>query len=164
MSFKLKFYCVWTSSTVCQKIVLSLSSCLFTFDKIAVSPFLCLLQLFFLFWPIWPHVASAVPCCGQLCLTLCDPMDWSPQTPLPMEFSRQEYWSGLSFLLQESSQPRNQTQVSCISCIGRWVLYHCNTSDAPVMLQCSNSWNFIVSCELKFFQIFLQNFPFIKLF
>ena len=100
VSFKLKFYCVWTSSTVCQKIVLSLSSCLFTFDKIAVSPFLCLLQLFFLFWPIWPHVASAVPCCGQLCLTLCDPMDWSPQTPLPMEFSRQEYWSGLSFLLQ----------------------------------------------------------------
>ena len=27
---------------------------------------------------------------------LCDPMDH--QTPLSMEFSRQEYWSGLSFL------------------------------------------------------------------
>ena len=31
----------------------------------------------------------------QLCLTLCDPMDYSP--PLSMGFSRQEYWSGLPF-------------------------------------------------------------------
>ena len=30
----------------------------------------------------------------QLCPTLCDPMDCSPQAPLPMEFSRQDYWSG----------------------------------------------------------------------
>ena len=32
----------------------------------------------------------------QLCLTLCDPMDYSPcQAPMSMGFSRQEYWSGL---------------------------------------------------------------------
>ena len=31
---------------------------------------------------------------AQLCLTLCSPMDWGP---LCMEFSRQEYWSGLLF-------------------------------------------------------------------
>ena len=29
------------------------------------------------------------------CLTLCDLMDYSPPAPLSMEFSRQEYWSGL---------------------------------------------------------------------
>ena len=29
--------------------------------------------------------------------TLCDPMDGNPQAPLSMEFSRQEYWSGLPF-------------------------------------------------------------------
>ena len=29
------------------------------------------------------------------CPTLCDPMNCSPQAPLPMGFSRQEYWSGL---------------------------------------------------------------------
>ena len=29
--------------------------------------------------------------------TLCDPMDCSPQAPLFMEVSRQEYWSGLLF-------------------------------------------------------------------
>ena len=32
-----------------------------------------------------------------LCPTLCDPMGYSPQAPLSMGFSRQEYWSGLSF-------------------------------------------------------------------
>ena len=36
-----------------------------------------------------------VSVCTQSCLTLCDPMDC--QAPLSMEFSRQEYWSGLSF-------------------------------------------------------------------
>ena len=39
---------------------------------------------------------------AQLCLALCDPMDCSValQAPLSMGFSRQEYWSGLHFLLQ----------------------------------------------------------------
>ena len=37
------------------------------------------------------------------------------QTPPSMEFSRQEYWSGLPFLSPgRSSQPRDRTQVSCI--------------------------------------------------
>ena len=31
----------------------------------------------------------------QSCPTLCNPMDYSPQAPLSMGFSRQEYWSGL---------------------------------------------------------------------
>ena len=35
--------------------------------------------------------------CAQLCLTLCDSVDCSPQAPLSLEFSRQEYWSGLPF-------------------------------------------------------------------
>ena len=33
----------------------------------------------------------------QLCLTLCDPLDGSPQAPLSLGFSRQEHWSGLPF-------------------------------------------------------------------
>ena len=32
---------------------------------------------------------------AQSCLTLCNPVAW--QTPLSMEFSRQEYWSGWPF-------------------------------------------------------------------
>ena len=31
----------------------------------------------------------------QLCLTLSDPMDYSPPGPPSMGFSRQEYWSGV---------------------------------------------------------------------
>ena len=58
--------------------------------------------------------------------TLCDPMDCSSQSSLSMEFSRQEYRSGLPF----SSQPRDQTYVSCVSCIGRWILYHHATWEA----------------------------------
>ena len=33
----------------------------------------------------------------QLCLILCNPMDWSYQASPSMGFSRQEYWSGLPF-------------------------------------------------------------------
>ena len=33
----------------------------------------------------------------QSCLTLCDPISVAHQASLSMEFSRQEYWSGLSF-------------------------------------------------------------------
>ena len=34
----------------------------------------------------------------QSCLTLCDPWTVAHQGPLSMDFSRQEYWSGLPFL------------------------------------------------------------------
>ena len=38
-------------------------------------------------------------CClvGKSCPALCNPMDCSCQAPLSMGFSRQEYWSGMSF-------------------------------------------------------------------
>ena len=35
--------------------------------------------------------------CAQSYLTLCNFMDCSPQAPLSVGFSRQEYWSGLPF-------------------------------------------------------------------
>ena len=44
--------------------------------------------------------------------------------PLSMEFSRQEYWSGLPFTPPGgSSWPKDRTHISCVSCLGRWVLY-----------------------------------------
>ena len=47
------------------------------------------------------------------------------QAPLSMGFSRQEYSSGLPFPTPgESSRPRDPTQVSCVSCSGRQILYH----------------------------------------
>ena len=49
--------------------------------------------------------ASYLPCINlesesevpQSCPTLCDPMTVAHQAPPSMEFSRQEYWSGLPF-------------------------------------------------------------------
>ena len=35
--------------------------------------------------------------CVCVCMTLCDPMTVACQASLSMEFSRQEYWSGLPF-------------------------------------------------------------------
>ena len=51
---------------------------------------------------------------AQLCLTLCNPVDCSPQASLSIEFSRQGYWNGLPFS-RGSSQPRDWTWVSCIA-------------------------------------------------
>ena len=34
-----------------------------------------------------------------------------------------------------TSQPRDQTHISCISCIGRWILYHWDTWKAHIDLQ-----------------------------
>ena len=34
---------------------------------------------------------------AKSCRAFCDPMDCSPSDSLSMEFSRQEYWSGLPF-------------------------------------------------------------------
>ena len=61
----------------------------------------------------------------QLYLTLCDPMDYSP-----LGFSVQailqarilEWVAMPSF--KGSSQPRDRTHDSYVSCIGRQVLYH----------------------------------------
>ena len=45
--------------------------------------------------------------------TLCDVVH---QAPLPMEFFRQEYWSGVAMpSSRESSQPRDWTRISCIA-------------------------------------------------
>ena len=53
------------------------------------------------------------------------------QALLSMEFSRQGYWSGLPFPPPRSSRPRDWIGNSCVSCIGRWILYHWVTREAP---------------------------------
>ena len=42
-------------------------------------------------------------------VTLCDPIDCGPNAPLSMEFSRQEYWSGLPcYSLGDLPDPRTE--------------------------------------------------------
>ena len=78
--------------------------------------------------------------CVNMCLCVsrsvmsdsCDPMDC--QAPLSMEFSVQEYWSGLPFPSPgDLPDPGYWTieRVSCIFCINSRILYHCTTWEAP---------------------------------
>ena len=46
------------------------------------------------------------------------------QAPLFMEFSRQEYWSGLLFPTPEDLSNPGTEAASCVSFIGIWILYH----------------------------------------
>ena len=57
----------------------------------------------------------------QLCLTLCDPMNWSlpGSSDLGISQATTLEWVATPFSWG-SSRPRDQT---CISCIGRWILY-----------------------------------------
>ena len=51
------------------------------------------------------------------------PQTVAHQSPLPMRFSRQEFWSGSQFPTPGgSSQPRERTHISCVFCIGRDIL------------------------------------------
>ena len=61
----------------------------------------------------------------QSCLTLWDPMNFSlPGSSVHgILQARILKWAGMPFS-RGSSQPRNQTCVSYVSCIGRQVLYH----------------------------------------
>ena len=58
---------------------------------------------------------------SHLCL-FATPWTVTRQPPLSMECFRQEYWVGCHFLFQGSLQLRDQTRISCASCItGRYV-------------------------------------------
>jgi len=59
---------------------------------------------------------------AQSCPTLATPWIVAHQAPLSMKFSIQEYWSGLTFLLQGIflTQELNPH-------LGRQILYHCAT-------------------------------------
>ena len=71
------------------------------------------------------------------CPTLCNPVDYvTHQAPLSMGLPRQECWSGLPFPSPgESSPPRDQTCIFCISYNGRWIPYHCATWEAQTAHQ-----------------------------
>ena len=66
------------------------------------------------------------------CPTLCDPVDCSPpgsSVPGILQASIPERVAISSS--KGSSQPRDQTHISYVSCIGRWVLYHWRHLGSP---------------------------------
>ena len=64
---------------------------------------------------------------------ICDPMDCSPPgSPVHgISQARILEWVVISYL-RGSSQPRGPNHVSCMSCIGRQILYCCATWEAPI--------------------------------
>ena len=52
---------------------------------------------FIVFVVVVTHIRVRVYSIAKSCLTLCNPIGCSHQTPLSMGFSRQKYWSGLPF-------------------------------------------------------------------
>ena len=70
---------------------------------------------------ITPHFQYKM--CAQSCLTLCDPMDWSPPGSSLHGISQARIleWVAI-FSSRRSSQPRDRTSVSYISWIGRHAL------------------------------------------
>ena len=68
--------------------------------------------------------------CVRLFVT---PLDCSPPGSSSMGFfhSRILKQAAISFS-RGSSSPRDQTCVSCVSCVGRWILYHCTIWEAPL--------------------------------
>ena len=69
---------------------------------------------------------------SQLCLTLCNPMEWSPpgSSVHGILQARIEEWITMPSS-RGSSQPRDGTHVSCIFSIGRQIFYHSATWEAP---------------------------------
>ena len=62
---------------------------------------------------------------AQLYPTLCDPMDYSQPgfSVHGILQARVLRWVAVPFS-RGSSQPRDQTHISYVFCIGRWVLFH----------------------------------------
>ena len=59
------------------------------------------------------------------------------QAPRPWDFSGKHTGVGCYFLLEESFRPRDWSRISCISCIGRQILYQCATWEAPIVCVCT---------------------------
>ena len=82
----------------------------------------------------------------QLCPTLCNPMDYSPSDSSVHGISQARIleWLTISFS-RGSSWLRDWTCTSCISCIGRRILYHWATREAlliKVQIKCSSLKSF----------------------
>ena len=69
---------------------------------------------------------------AQLCQTLSDPMESSPPDSFVhgIFHTRILEWVAI-FYSRGTSQPRNQI---CISCIDRWILYHCTTRETQYII------------------------------
>ena len=90
----------------------------------------------------WGEEFSCLPICNvcvcvrtsthtQSCLTLCDSMDYRPPGSSVHGIFQASLLEWVAIFSSRSSRPRNRTLVSCISCIGRQILYHLRHLGSP---------------------------------
>ena len=89
--------------------------------------------------------------CTQLYQTLCDPMDCSPPGSSVHGILQARILEWLAMpSFRGSSRPGDGTHVSCISYIGRQVLYHQRHLGSPsIFISVSTSQNWLQFCELS---------------
>ena len=82
-------------------------------------------------------MALCICMCAQSCLNLREPMDCSPPGSSVHGISQARLLDCFAISYSRgSSGTRHGTHVSCVSCIGRWILYHCTTWEALNGLIC----------------------------
>ena len=97
---------------------------------------LILIQIWKIGWQCCVCVCVCVISCWILIDYFETPWIVAHQAPLSTEFSRQEYYSGLTFLLQ-GIFPIQGLNPHCISCIDKWILCHWATWEAQAVLKYS---------------------------
>ena len=83
-------------------------------------------------WTNWWCVCVLLCACVCVCVCVCSHSVVSDSLPVHGIFqARILGWIAISYS-RGSSWPRDPTCVSCVSCIGRWILYHHATWEDPV--------------------------------
>ena len=78
------------------------------------------------------HFINKIVLCSVVSQLFATTWTVACQAPLSMEFSRQEYWSGLHALLQ-GIFPTQGSNPGFLHC--RWILYHLSHQGSPRMLE-----------------------------
>ena len=78
------------------------------------------------------HYYTTIPCVDSCLHSVCDFLDCSPQGSFIHGIfqARILEWFAISSS-GGSSRPRDWTSISCVSCIGRWILYRWAIREAP---------------------------------
>ena len=81
---------------------------------------------------MWVWVGGGMYVCVCVSVSLCKPMDCSPPHSSGHSIFQHEYWSGLPFPSPGGpSWSKDQTQVSFVSCAGRWASAALGQSPGP---------------------------------
>ena len=81
---------------------------------------------------------------AQLCPTLCDLLNWNPPGSSVCGIFQARILKWVAISSSRSSPPRDRTRicVSCVSCIGSWILYHWEACFLASLLDVAFSvWN-----------------------